>query len=160
MDNFDKIVKEKVNQINVPYKASAWKSFCLKAGIKSGISFITSVAIISATVITIISGLLIGKHILNQKEQITSQFNQENVESIALDRDTTIIEQDFSTEPIASLPIEEVQADVSPQMRVASPVLQPQDTAPRKPLVPDSTVIINNDKWRISIINADTILEN
>ena len=155
MDSFDKIIKEKVEQINVPYKNTAWKSFCKKAGIKHTISLMQTIGITSIAIFTL--GGLGGYYFANHHTNTSQRPETEGKLVTIVEEDEMVVAQDeltISTETITPV----VPTITTPNQPQRTPIVHPQDTAP-KPL-PNQDSIPQNDKWRIIIINPDTIIEN
>ena len=65
-EQFDKLIKEKVDGKKYPYSASSWHSFKSKAGLKSTLSTVYSVLIGAASVVVVGVGCYLGYRHFNR----------------------------------------------------------------------------------------------
>lgn len=89
-EQFDKLIREKVNGKNYPYSASSWHSFQSKAGLKSTLSIVHSVLIGAASVVVVGVGCYLGyRHFQSQPSSVRPDT------PIAISTDSTLISDDL-----------------------------------------------------------------
>ncbi len=75
MADFDKLIKEKAEKAEYPYKRSAWKRFAKRAGFRVGLSGWT-IALVSVAVVAITAGL-IGLHVTKGNSEQPSVVSEQ-----------------------------------------------------------------------------------
>lgn len=77
MSEFDKLIREKIDDKKYEYSAKSWQSFTKKVGWKSGLTTLQSVAIIIASIIVVSCGCLIGYKFLHSENGVPAQSESE-----------------------------------------------------------------------------------
>ena len=168
-EQFDKLIKEKVDGKKYPYSASSWHSFKSKAGLKSTLSTVYSVLIGAASVVVVGVGCYLGyRHFQSQPDSVQPDS------PVAISADSTVI----SEERCQNLP-EEVAADSvaevsQPAIKISdkktSPVRADVEIFSNSTAAPSDTIqavsakkqpiLRQRNNRRILEINTDTIKSN
>lgn len=129
MTDFDNLIKEKAEQAQYAYKASAWKSFAAKAGIKTGLTALQWGAVVVSALL-VAGGITLGV-VKHQSQQPTAQ---PEITEVAVEQDTVETASDNREEENVQ-PQPEVQPkSVKPAASVAKPEPQiPEETAAPAP---------------------------
>jgi hypothetical protein len=170
MEQFDKIIKEKIGEKEFPFRMSAWKKFCVKAGIKHGLSTLQLTALISGGLLATGGGVAILYHHFQPTSPKPTEIPVVAVQNEEADiTDTSLviveatpIETAASEQPVEKNDIEKSDfnkvQEVEPIKAETIETATDNNSVPTK--VPEGVEKPNNDKWKISIINPDTIKEN
>ncbi len=172
MDNFDQLLKAKIEQKQYAYKASAWRKFSRQSGIGTSVGALKIAAISLVTVGLLSTGGYLAYKYLSPKPEATADTMQVMTEPtnepiIAAEDTIQIADAELNTQPdeiycdFGVTPEEERQleerkvqkkTDAAIENPQQQPVSQPATSIeePKKP-------IERNDKWRVVIINPDTI---
>lgn len=160
MEQFDKIIREKVGEKEFPFRTSAWKKFCVKAGINYALSSWQLFAFISAGVL-VVGG---GTTVLYYQFQATLPNPIEIPALVVQDSDTLVA-------PIGVTEIDSITAEMTEREQASEnshfqrgQKTKTIETTTSKKSVPkadaEEVEKLKDHNWRISIINPDTIKEN
>ncbi|MBO4481531.1 MAG: hypothetical protein J5719_03160 [Bacteroidales bacterium] len=165
MDNFDQLLKEKIEQKQYAYKASAWRKFARQSGIGTSVGALKIAAISLVTVGLLSTGGYLAYKYLSPKpvDETTQVMAEPSEEPTIVAEDTIQIADaelnsksdeficDFGVTPEEMKRLEEREAKQNattsekPAQQSAT-----QTEEPKKPIERD-------DNWRVVIINPDTI---
>ncbi|MCQ2276374.1 MAG: hypothetical protein MJZ87_05485 [Bacteroidales bacterium] len=127
MTDFDNLIKEKAEQAEFSYKASAWKSFAAKAGIKTGLTALQWGAVVVSALL-VAGGITLGV----VKHQSQQPAAQPEVTEIAVEQDTVeTVPDNMKEENVQPLP------EVQPKsVKPAAPVAKPEPQIPEETAAP------------------------
>ena len=162
MNNFDQLIKEKIEQHQHPYRESYWKAFLKSAGWSAGISG-ASIAIVSVVTAVIIGGgIFLATNPSSETPQTDPIINDSTIlyieEDILLIEDDTLYiveEKDVAPAPAPSIARPKTQGPATPP--------EVKDTTIRKtvhPQKPKDDDGILRGPIIPSEIRTDTIKEN
>ena len=167
MDNFDQLLKAKIEQKQYAYKASAWRKFARQSGIGTSVGALKIAAISLVTVGLLSTGGYLAYKYLSPKPEATADTMQVMTEPanepiIAAEDTIQIADANLNTQP------DEIYCDfgVTPEemKRLEEREAKQNATTSEKPVQQATTPteepkkpIERDDKWRVVIINPDTI---
>lgn len=173
MDNFDQLLKAKIEQKEYAYKASAWRKFAHQSGIGAPVGAL-KIAAISLVTVGVLStgGYLAYKHLspkpaaATDTQQVMTEPANEPVmaaedtvqiaEAELNDQKPDEIYCDFGLTPGELKQLEEREAQKKTDAAIENPQQQPV-SQPATSIEEPKKPIERNDKWRVVIINPDTI---
>lgn len=127
MTDFDNLIKEKAEQAEFSYKASAWKSFAAKAGIKTGLTALQWGGIVVSALL-IAGGITLGV----VKHQTPQPPAQPEITEVAVLQDTEETVPDNMKEENV-----QPQPEVQPKsVKPAAPVAKPEPQIPEETAAP------------------------
>lgn len=156
MDNFDQLIKEKLENKTYSYKASAWKNFAHNSGVVAPVSGL-KIAAISIAAVGILST---GGYFLYQGlqpetptivvDEIATDNNEMKEETFAAEDTMAIIQE------IEEVPVAQVQPKAKPAI-TAKDADAPMGQIMEEPKKAEPILRERNDNWRVIMINVDTI---
>lgn len=140
MTDFDNLIKEKAEQAEYSYKASAWKSFAAKAGIKTGLTALQwGTVVVSALLVA--GGIALGV----VKHQSLQPAAQPEITKVAVVQDTVETvpenkkEENVKTQPEVqpktarpAVPVAKPEPQISEETAAPAPQQVKQETSKRK----------------------------
>lgn len=161
MDNFDQLIKEKLESKTYAYKASAWKNFAQQSGVVAPVSGLKIAAISIATVGALSTGGYLIYNALQPEETpvtaneilVNTDNPEMNEETFAAEDTLSVIQEVESTE-FAETQVQQPKAkSVTVPKTTATPKTQPAE----EPKKSEPILRERNDRWRVVMINVDTI---
>jgi len=156
MSDFDQLIREKTKEATYTYKASAWRSFAQKAGIKTGAAALYTIVAVAV--------LSVAAFVVVKMTRHSSPAPETPVESVAVAQADTLIAE----EPVAK-PVEEPVADPSSasenthQVTSRNPapaaVETPQNNAKQETVKPERTRVETPVYGIPVVIDVDTITQ-
>ena len=165
MDNFDQLLKEKIEQKEYAYKASAWRKFARQSGIGSSVGALKIAAISLIAVGLLSTGGYLAYKYLSPKAEATPDMQvmtEPTSEPIIAAEDTVQITEteinpeiycDFGLTPEEEKRMEKRETKHNAAATHDNPTQQQPATATEEPKKP----IERDNGWRVVIINPDTI---
>lgn len=168
-EQFDKLIKEKVDGKKYPYSASSWHSFKSKAGLKSALSTLQAVLIGAASVVVVGVGCYLGyRHFQSQPASVRPDS------PVATSTDSTVISEDLRENAPDEVSTDSVAEVSQPAIKISdkkrSPVRPNAEKVSIPTAVPTDTIQTVSAKKqpilrpranrRILEINTDTIKSN
>ena len=166
MDNFDQLLKEKIEQKQYAYKASAWRKFARQSGIGTSVGALKIAAISLVAVGSLSTGGYLAYKYLSPKSEATPEtiqaMTEPTSEPIIATEDTVQITEaeinpviycDFGLTPEEEKRMEKWEAQQNAAATNDNPAQQPSATSSEEPKKP----IERDNGWRVVIINPDTI---
>lgn len=168
-EQFDKLIKEKVDGKSYPYSASSWHSFKSKAGLKSTLSIVHSVLIGAASVAVVGVGCYLGyRHFQSQPNSVLPDA------PVATSTDSTLISDDLCPntpdEVTTDSVVEVSQPVITISDKKTSPVRPNAEKKSNPTTAPADTIqtvsakkqpiLRQRHNRRILEINTDTIKSN
>ena len=152
MDNFDQLLKEKIEQKQYAYKASAWRKFARQSGIGTSVGALKIAAISLVTVGLLSTGGYLAYKYLSSKpvDETTQVMAEPSEEPTIVAEDTLQLTEIAAEEPMQPSPKQEAKTNATATRKVPAQQSATQTEEPKKP-------IERNDNWRVVIINPDTI---
>lgn len=164
MSEFDQLIREKIDDKKYEYSAKSWQSFTKKAGWKSGLTTLQSVAIIVASLSIISCGCLLGYKFLHSENSLPVQPEAEQpcqnlvasdtVSAVEIEvAEAVVCEQDLPATKV------ETKANKAPQVAEGDHNVPTADTTSAKP-AKERKVVTRERVRKIFVIDTDTISSN
>lgn len=167
MSEFDQLIREKINNKKYEYSAKSWQSFTKKAGWKSGLTALQTVAIVVVSVVVVSCGCLFGYKFLHSENSLPVQPETEQpcqnlvvsdtVLATAVETDDVVVEEQNRQET-------KIEAATNKVSKVAenngnSDQVSTSDTTCSQP-GKERRIVTRERVRKIFVIDTDTISSN
>lgn len=166
MSEFDQLIREKINNKKYEYSAKSWQSFTKKAGWKSGLTALQTVAIVVVSVVVVSCGCLFGYKFLHSENSLPVQPETEQpcqnlvvsdtVSATAVETDDVVVEEQNRQETkieAATNKVSKVAENDENSKQVVADTTSAQPAKGRK-------VVARERVRKIFVIDTDTISSN